>query len=202
MKLTDEICKNLRTRQKSYKVFDGGGLYIEVMPNGSKYFRLKYRYGKKENRLAFGVYPEVSLKEARKKRETARSILFQGFDPSEFKKKEKLKRFIFTKNTFEDIAREWHESKRLNWTPRHASYVLRRLETDVFPAIGFKPIYFITPLELLAVIRAIEKRGAIDIAHRALQTSGQIFRYAIATGRAERDISADLRGALKSRKKS
>jgi integrase len=201
MALTDTSCKTAKGEEKPRKLSDGGGLYLEVMPNGSKYWRMKYRYGGKEKRLAFGVYPEVTLKEAREKRDEARKLIADGIDPSQIKKEKKLKQYLDAEFTFEKIGREWHEHQALGWTERHSAYVLRRLEADIFPAIGSRPINEITPPELLTAIREIEKRGAIDIAHRALQTCGQIFRYAIATGRAERDIAADLRGALKTRKK-
>jgi integrase len=202
MPLTDTICKNAKIAQKSRKLSDGYGLYLEIMPNGSKYWRLKYRYGGKEKRLAFGVYPEISLKEAREKRDKARRLLAEGTDPSQAKKQEKLKHHINKMNSFEAIAREWHDHRKLGWTVRHADYVLRRLEVDIFSVIGFRPIHEISAPELLSALRQIENRGAIDIAHRALQTTGQVFRYAIATGRAERDISADLRGALKTHRAS
>jgi integrase len=201
MALTDTTCKNVKPANKSRKLSDAGGLYLEVMPSGSKYWRLKYRYGGKEKRVAFGVYPEVSLKDAREKRDKARKLIAEGMDPSYEKKQEKLKRHINQANSFEIIAREWHEHRKLGWTIRHADYVLKRLEADIFPALGFKPIHEISAPELLVALRAVENRGAIDIAHRLLQTTGQIFRYAIATGRSQHDIAADLRGALKSIKR-
>ena len=199
MPLTDVTVKNTKPSVKAKKLSDAQGLYLEVMPNGSKYWRLKYRFSGKEKRLALGVYPEVSLAEAREKRDQARKLLKSGIDPSEARKEEKLQQLANTENSFETIAREWHENQKLSWTPRHASYVLRRLEADLFPALGVSPICNITAPQLLGALRVIESRGAIDLAHRALQVCGQIFRYAIATGRGERDISADLRGALKSR---
>ncbi len=201
MSLTDIACKTAKPEEKSKKLSDGAGLYLEVMPNGSKYWRLKYRYSGKEKRLAFGVYPEVSLKEAREKRDEARKALADGQDPSQLKKQKKLTQYINSNNSFEIIDGEWHEDRKATWTKRHATYVLRRLEADIFPILGFKAIQDITAPELLAALKKIEARGAIDIAKRALQTTGQIFRYAVATGRAQRDISSDLQGALKTRKK-
>lgn len=201
MPLTDIIVKNLKPKDKQYKVADEKGMFLLVKPNGRKYWRLKYRFANKEKMFALGVYPEISLKNARKKREGVRKQLADGIDPSQQRKLEKLTRHINSENSFESIAREWHDTKKLGWTERHASYVIRRIEADIFPAIGFRPINEITAPELLATVREIEKRGAIDIAHRAMQTTGQIFRYAVATGRAERDITGDLRGALKTRKK-
>ena len=197
MSLTDIVCKNTKPSEKARKISDEKGLYLEVMPNGSKYWRMKYRFANKENRLSFGVYPEVSLAEAREKRDEARKILRNGIDPSQAKKEAKQINKLKAENSFYQIANEWHETKKTGWTPRHAHYVIRRLEADVFPALGDRPINQIKPPELLSVIRAIEKRGALDISHRALQTCGQIFRYAIATGRAEYNPSSELRGALK-----
>lgn len=200
MPLTDTSCKNAKLSEKARKISDGGGLYLEVMPTGSKYWRLKYRFDGKEKRLAFGVYPEVSLREARDKRDEARKQIASGVDPSQSKKLAKLTQHINRANSFEALAQEWHENKTLTWTPRHSHYVMQRLKADIFPLLGSRPISDITAPELLAVLKIIEKRGAIEIAHRALQTCGQIFRYAIVTGRAVRDVSSDLRGALKTRK--
>ncbi len=201
MPLTDIKCKALQPAEKTYKASDEKGLYLEVTSSGSKYWRMKYRFGGKEKRLAFGVYPEVSLKEARDKRDAARKQLQEGLDPSHEKKLSKLTKTLNAENSFENIAREWHAKQAARLTERHSDYVLRRLAADIFPHIGFRPINQITAPELLATIHKIEKRGALDIAHRALQTSSQVFRYAIATGRAERDVAADLRGALTTRKK-
>lgn len=202
MKLSDITCRNAKPEAKSRKLSDGGGLYLEVMPTGSKYWRLKYRHGGKEKRLALGVYPEVSLKEARDKRDKARKLIVDGVDPSQTKKQEKLRQIINTTNSFEAVAREWHGHQKVCWTERHAKYVLRRVEADLFPVIGFRPINEITAPELLLALREIEKREATEVAHRVLQTAGQIFRYAIVTGRADHDLSADLRGALKPHKRT
>jgi integrase len=202
MPLTDIKCKSLEPRDKIYKVSDEKSLYLEVMPSGSKYWRFKYRFAGKENRLAFGVYPEVSLKEAREKRDKARKQIADGISPSQAKKLEKLQININHQNNFESIAREWHTKQTERWTERHSHYVLRRLEADIFTELGSRPIVEITPPELLYTLQKIEKRGAIDIAKRALQTCGQIFRFGISTGRANRDISSDLKGALTTRKKT
>ena len=201
MPLTDIKCKSFEPKEKSYKIADEKSLYLEIMPSGSKYWRFKFKYAGKENRLAFGVYPEVSLKEAREKRDIARKQLENGINPSEAKKKAKLQQFIDADNQFEKIARDWHQKQQDNWTTRHFNYVLRRLEADIFPFLGKRPINEIEPPELLAVLKKIENRGAIDIAKRAKQTAGQIFRYAIANGIAKRDITADLKDALQTRKK-
>jgi integrase len=200
MPLTDSACKNAKPSEKPRKLSDSAGLYLEVMPSGSKYWRMKYRFAGKEKRLAFGVYPETSLAEARERRDQARKILANGHDPAEAKKEQKRQTIIETKNSFETLAREWHENNLPSWTETYAKRILGRLEADIFPALGARPISAINAPELLEALRAIEKRGAIELAHRALQMAGQVFRYAIATGRAERDISSDLRGALKTRK--
>lgn len=202
MALTDIKCKSLEIKDKAYKVSDEKGLRLLVHKNGSKYWQMKYRYGGKEKLLSFGVYPEISLKEAREKRDKARKQITEGLDPSQEKKLDKLKQSINSENTFENIAKEWHNKQIQKWTERHAHYVLKRLEADIFKEIGSRPINQITAPELLQTIQKIEKRGAIDIAHRALQTCGQIFRYAIATGKAQSDISKDLKGALTTRKRT
>ena len=163
MPLTDIICKNAKPETKPKKLSDGKGLYLEVMPSGSKYWRMKYRFNKKEKRLALGVYPEISLKEVREKRDEARKQLADGIDPSQLKKQKKLTQYISSENSFEVIAREWHADRKLAWTDRHAKYVLRRLEADIFPVLGFKAIQDITAPELLAALRKIEEREAIDI---------------------------------------
>jgi integrase len=197
--LTDIIVKNAKPKEKIFRIFDERGLYLEISPKGGKYWRLKYRFAGKEARLALGVYPEVSLKEARDKRDISRKQVSDGINPSQEKKQKKLQQYINAENSFENIAREWYQKNYAKWKPRHAHYILKRLEADIFPVIGSRPISEIKTPELLATIQKIEKRGALDIAKRALQTSGQVFRYAIATGRAEHDISANLKGALTTR---
>lgn len=197
MPLTNIACKNAKPTTKPRKLADSNGLYLEVMPNGSKYWRMKYRFQGKEKRLALGVYPEVSLDAAREARSLARKQLADGLDPSEEKKRSKLQQSLNHENSFEVIAREWHESRAGSWSESHAGKIMRRLEVDVLPKLGNKPIASITAPELLATIRLIESRGALDIARRTLQICGQVFRYAVATGRTERDPSGDLRGALK-----
>ncbi|MFC1659708.1 tyrosine-type recombinase/integrase [Pseudomonadota bacterium] len=202
MPLTDISIKAAKPKDKQYKMTDGEGMYLLVHPNGGKYWRLKYRINGKEKCLALGAYPLVSLLEAREKRFNAKKKIADGIDPSQEKKLEKLQRNINSENNFEAIAREWHKKQTERWTERHAGYVLKRLEADIFKEIGYRPIIEITPPELLVAIQKIEKRGAIDVAQRTLQTCGQIFRFAVATGRAERDITTDLKGALTTRKKT
>lgn len=202
MPLTDSACKNAKPDAKPRKIADGGGLYLEIMPNGSKYWRLKYRFAGKEKRLAFGVYPEVSLAEAREKREKARKQIASQIDPSQAKREEKLQILLKAETSFEVIAREWHTNRSLAWTPRYAEFMMKRLEADIFPKLGNRPIADINAPELLSVLRLIENRGALEIAQRALQACGQIFLYAIVTGRAERNPAVDLAGALKTPKKT
>ncbi|MFZ2541813.1 MAG: integrase arm-type DNA-binding domain-containing protein, partial [Gallionella sp.] len=180
----------------AYKLADGGGMYLEVMPTGSKYWRLKYRFGGKERRLAFGVYPDVSLAQARDRRDDARKLLASGIDPGAVKQAQKVASVALTENSFEVIAREWFVRHAPNWKENHSSKIIARLEKDVFPWIGARPIAEIAAPALLAAIRKIEARGALETAHRALACCGQVFRYAVATGRAERDPTGDLRGAL------
>jgi integrase len=193
--LTDTACKNAKPREKAYRLADEKGLYLEVMPNGSKYFRMKYRYDGKEKRLAFGVYPETGLKDARDKREEARKQLAQGFDPGETRKAMKAAKTAET-DTFEVVAREWFAKYQPTWAATHADKIMSRLEKDAFPWLGKRPIRDITAPEILTMLRRTESRGALDTAHRVHQNCGQIFRYAVATGRTDRDPCGDLRGAL------
>lgn len=196
MHLTNTACKNAKPADKPYRLADGGGMYLEVMPNGSRYWRLKYRFADKEKRLAFGVYPQVSLAEARECREAAKKQLAGGIDPSIAKQENKRQNAMNAENTFEAVAREWHEHQKARWSPAHATDILYRLEKDVFPILGNRPIADIKAPHILDNLRKIEKRGAHEMARRAVQYCGQIFRYAIVTGRADRDPTGDLRGAL------
>lgn len=197
MHLTDRACKNAKPTEKPRRIYDGNGLYLEVMPTGSKYWRLKYRFAGKEKRLAFGVYPEVSLGEARDKREKSRKLLSISVDPSLAKQEEKRQVTLNAKNTFESIAREWHSHHFDRWSINHAGTVMRRLEADLFPVLGNRPINNITAPDILNALRQVEERGAYEMARRAMQFCGQVFRYAIHTGRLDYNPAADLRGALK-----
>lgn len=201
MALTDIMIRNAKSRDKQYKLSDSGGLYVLMHPNGAKYWRLKYRVAAKEKVLSLGTYPIVTLGMAREKALKAKEMLVNKIDPSQAKKEEKLKNLVDADNTFEAVARCWHDTKKAKWTTKYAFRLFKRLEDDVFPSLGFKAINEIKPQELLATIRAIEARDAVDLAHRILQICGQVFRYAVATGRTERDISTDLSGALKTRMK-
>jgi integrase len=196
MPITDAAIRNAKPAGKAKKLFDGGGLYLEVAPAGGKWWRLKYRFGGKEKRLSLGVYPDVTLKDARERRDQARKLLANGTDPSENRKAMRSARVERAANSFEVVAREWFAKHSPNWSARHAAVTMRRLERDIFPWIGGTPVADVTAPQLLEVIRRIEQRGALVTAHRALGNCGQVFRYAVATGRAERDPSGDLRGAL------
>lgn len=187
---------NAKPKEKAYKLSDEKGLFLYVTPTGSRYWRLKYRFNSKEKLLALGVYPEVSLAKAREKRDEARKLLADGIDPSVHRKVMKNIENERSANSFEIIAREWFAKHSPNWVFSHSDKIIRRLERDIFPWIGQRPITDITAPELLGVLRRIESRGALETAHRAKANCGQIFRYAIATGRAERDLSLDLKGAL------
>jgi len=194
MPLTDTAIRSAKPRAKAYKLSDSGGLYLEVRPTGSKWWRWKYRYGGKEKRLSMGVYPDVRLKAAREKRDSARQQLAAGIDPGQARKAEKLSRA--GAESFEAIAREWHTKYASTWVASHRDRILRRLEKDIFPWLGKRPMAEIKAPDVLSVLRRIESRGAQETAHRAMQNCGQVFRYAVATGRAERDPTGDLRGAL------
>jgi len=197
--LTDIQAKNAKPKEASYKLADGGGLYLEVMPTGRKLWRMKFKQASgKESRLAFGAYPEVPLAEARARRDAARKQMAVGVDPAQTKRIEKQQKATAAANTFEAVAREWHTNKLDSWQARTAANILHRLEIDVFPLIGKQPITDIKAPVMLDVLRQIEKRGALDMAKRQGQVCGQIFRFAIASGKAEVDPVPSLRGALKS----
>ena len=193
--LTDIKVKATKPSTKPLKLFDGGGLFLLVTPTGGKLWRLKYRFGGTEKLLTLGTYPQTTLTEARQRRTDARSLLDKGIDPAATKKAQKAAE-TEESETFEVIAREWHNRHSSNWAPSHADKIIRRLELYIFPWIGDKPVRSITPPELLACLRRLEDKGTLDTAHRAKQNCGQVFRYAIASGRADRDPTPDLRGAL------
>lgn len=196
MPLTNTTIRNAKPSDKARRLFDGGGLYLEVAPSGGKWWRLKYRFGGKEKRLSLGVYPDVTLKDARMRHDEARKLLANDIDPSENRKTQKAANVERGANSFEVIAREWFTKYSPTWSETHSTRIIRRLERDIFPWLGGKAIAEITAQRLLAVIRRIEERGALETSHRALSDCGRVFRYAVATGRAERDPSGDLRGAL------
>jgi integrase len=196
MPLSDTSIRSAKPTSKTQKLFDGGGLYLEVAPSGGKWWRLKYRFDGKEKRISLGVYPAVSLKEARSRRDEAKEQLARGIDPGALKQAIKAASKAESENSYEVVAREWFNRYAAGWSESNKEKILARQVNDLFPILGKKPINQIAAPELLAVLRRIESRGAIDTAHRALQDCSRIFRYAIATGRGERDPAADLRGAL------
>ena len=196
-KLTNVACKNVKPTEKTQRLFDGQGLYLEISPTGGKYWRFKYRYNGKEKRLALGAYPTISLQQARDKTIDARKQLADLKDPSIEKKKNRAGALENASNTFEKIAQEWFEHNESIWSENHARTIRRRMEADIFPKIGNLPIKDINAPILLDCIREIEKRSAHEVARRGLQYCGGVFRFAIVTGRGDRDISADLKGALK-----
>ena len=191
---------NAKILEKQYKLYDSGGLYLLIHPNGSKYWRFKYRYLGKEKVMAFGVYPTVLLKEARGKRDTAKKTLSDGDDPIQLKKSNRRAQKIEAENSFKNLAFEWWRNKREGWKEDHANNVWRTLEVDVLPHIGTRPVTGITSGELLDVVRAVESRGALDVASRILQRCGAVFRYAIQTDRLVYNPASELQGALKTRK--
>ena len=197
MPLTNIQCKEASPKEKDYKLSDGKGLYLLVTKRSSKYWRLKFRFAGKEKVLALGVYPEVTLKEARNKTYLARKQLEEGIDPAATKRAKKLSLLQAAANSFEVIAREWFEKEKDSWSPAHVKKQKYLLEKNLLPYLGKLPITDITPLVLLDCLRKAESRGALETARRLRQVAGQIFRYAVVTGRAERDPTADLRGALK-----
>ncbi|MGA9854494.1 MAG: integrase arm-type DNA-binding domain-containing protein [Gammaproteobacteria bacterium] len=190
--LSDTKIRNSKPREKPYKLFDGQGLYLLIKSKSQRWWRFKYQSDGKEKLLSLGIYPDVSLKQAREKRDELRRNVAAGIDPS-------LQRRAMQQadaSSFEGVAREWHAKRLHTWTQEHAARILRRLEKDIFPWVGTRPIAELIAPEVLAVLRRIESRSVLDTAHRALQNCSAVFRYAVATGRASRDPCADLRGAL------
>ncbi|MBV6500989.1 MAG: Prophage integrase IntS [Prosthecobacter sp.] len=197
MSLSDAKVRNAKAKSKPYKLTDGEGLFLLVTASGSKYWRFKYYFGGKEKLLALGVYPEVSLIDARERRLQARKALAAGNDPGEVKRENKRLTVLNSEHAFEPIAREWFAQRKHEWAEGTAKIILKRLETHVFPKLGKRAIKEITAPDVLAMLRVVEGGGALDTAKRLMQMCGQIFMYAIATGRAERNPVPDLRGALK-----
>ncbi|HEY3309704.1 MAG TPA: integrase arm-type DNA-binding domain-containing protein [Desulfuromonadaceae bacterium] len=196
--LSDIQVSKAKPKDKPYKLTDGDGLFLLATPTGGKLWRFKYRFDGKEKLLSFGSYPALSLADARQRRDDAKKLLANDVDPGETKKAQKAAKCVSNANSFEVVAREWHSkfSSADKWSKPHAVTILDRLERDIFPWLGNRPIIEIKAPELLTVLHRVENRGALDSAHRVRHYCGQIFRYAIATGRAERDVAADLQGAL------
>jgi len=201
MPLTDVKVRTAKPQDKPYKLTDGGGLYLLVNTNGSRYWRMKYRVMGREKLLSIGVYPDISLAVARQIRDEARRALAQGNDPGAIKKAEKQAKKIAAENTFEAIAREWHKAKADRWSLRYRDEIIDTFEKDIFPYIGLRPIAEIKPLELLETLKRMEKRGALEKMRKVRQRCGEVFRYAIITGRAEYNPAPDLAGALAVHKK-
>ena len=196
MPLTDTAVRNAKPLTKPQRLFDSCGLYLEISPGGGKWWRFKYRFGGKEKRLSLGVYPAISLKDARDRRDALRKQIANDIDPGVRRRAEKASKAEAGANSFEVVAREWHTKQSNAWVKSTIAARLTRLEAEVFPAFGSRSIAEVGAPEILKILRRIEGRGANEVARRVRQMIGQIFRYAIATGRAERDPSADLRGAL------
>ncbi len=201
MKLTDQACKSAKPKEKTYKMADGGGLYLEITPKGSKLWRLKYRFLKKQKKLSIGIYPVITLAEARNHREEAKRLLANNLDPAAVKQEIKQEMHSEVANTFEVIAREWFNMKKVEWSDANTVQTIKRLEKDVFPIIGKYPIKIITHKMLLDLAHSVKERGANELAKRIIQMSVHIFRYAIVTGRADKNIAEDLKGMIKSKAK-
>jgi integrase len=199
MTLTDTAIKNAKPKDRAYKLMDEKGLYMIVNPNGSRWWRLKYHFEKKEKLLAFGTYPEVSLAKARERRAKAREQIADGIDPSIAKKEAKHAQLVAAGNSFQAVALEYIDVKK-EWSEDYAFDVRRRFELDVFPKIGAKPIHEIKPGDVLQAVKRIEGRGATETSHRVLALCGQVFKYAMATGKADRDPTTGLQKALQRHK--
>jgi integrase len=196
-RLTELAVRKAKPGDRPVRLFDGGGMYLEVQPSGSKWWRHKFRFGGKEKLLSLGVYPETSLAEARRRRQEARDLLARGIDPSVVRKAQRTARTTPVADSFEAVAREWLAAKSSGWSADHATRTLLRMENNVFPWIGAQHMNSVTAPELLRVVRRVEARGAIETAHTIVQQCGQVFRYGIATGRCNRNPAPDLRDALK-----
>lgn len=198
--LSDASVRNAKPKCKPFKIADGDGLFLLVLPSGAKYWRLKYFFGGKEKLLALGVYPEITLTEARERRSQARKVLAHGSDPGELKKESKRLATLKASNSFEAIAREWLEKRNHHLSESTREVKRKRLEAYVLPKFGAKPITDIPAADVLEMLRTLERRGTLEVARRVMQLTGQVFMYAIATGRAERNPVPDLRGAIQTPK--
>lgn len=197
MSLSDAKARNAKPRSKPYKIADGEGLFLLVTPTGSKYWRMRYFFGGKEKLLALGVYPDLSLADAREKRADARKVLAAGRDPGQEKKESKRQTRLRSSNSFEVVASEWLEKQRTSWSERHYRTTRWQIETYVLSRIGHRPIAEITALEVLDMLRELETTGILDTTRKMKQVTGRVFMYAVVTGRAERNPVPDLQGALK-----
>lgn len=197
MPLSDAKARNAKPKTKPYKIADGEGLFLLVTPSGSKYWRMRYFFGGKEKLLALGVYPDLSLADAREKRAQARKTLAAGRDPGQEKQESKRQSLLSDANSFEVVASEWLENQKISWSERHYQTTRWQMETYVLPRIGHRPIIEIKALEVLEMLRELETKGILDTTRKMKQITGRVFMYAVATGRAERNPVPDLQGALK-----
>lgn len=202
MALADIRVKSAKPKENPFKMADEKGLYIQIMPNGGKWWRFKYRFDNKEKLLSFGTYPEISLSTARKKRDEARELVANGVDPSANRKAIKASRTESLANSFEVLAREWHDNQKPNWSADHAITILTRMEKDIFPWIGSKPILEVTAKDVKSILDRVKSRGVMETARRIRTITGQVFTYAISTDRANYDIAAGLKGYLPSASKT
>ena len=196
MPLTDTAIRAIKPTGKTANLFDGGGLYLEVAPSGGKWWRLKYRFQGKEKRISLGTYPTIGLKEARERREDTKKILANGIDPSAQRQAIKVSTTNVDKDSFEVVTREWFDKHVVNLAPSYSKKVRSLFERQIFPVLGAKPIAEVEPTDVLNAARHVEQTGAIETAHRLIQICGQVFRYAIATGRTKYDVSTGLHAAL------
>ena len=197
MALTDTKIRNAKPRDRAYKLYDERGLFLLVQKTGGKWWRLKYRFAGKEKTISLGVYPDVGLQEARRRRDEARELVARDIDPAAERRQEKRRQKALAANSFEAVAREWHRHQKGRWSKGHAAGVIASLEKDVFPALGRRPVVEIAPGEVLDVIRAVERRGVVELPSKLLQRCSAVFRFAIQTGIADTNPAAELRGALK-----
>ena len=197
MALTDAAIRKAKPADKPYKLSDERGLFLLIQPSGGKWWRYKYRIAGRERVLAIGIYPDVGLADARDRLAEARKLVAAGQDPSKIKKETKRQLAAQFEHSFEIIAREWHKKRLHTWSKEHGSKILKRLEANIFPKLGHRPISEITAAELLKELQKMEERGALDMTHRISQTCGQVFTYAVLTERLDRNPISDLRGALK-----
>lgn len=202
MPLTDLELRRSKPQEKPYTLSDGGGLSILIEPNGSKGWRFRYRFDGKPKMLSLGTYPTVSLTEARQKRDEAKKLVVSGINPSEARKQQKRARQDVTGNTFEGIAREWYGKRRDRWSESYAEEMMKTFESDVFPYIGQRPIAEIKPMELMGTLSKLDERGATEKLRKVRQRCGEVWKYAIVTGRAEYNPAPDLASAFSPHKRT
>ena len=200
MPLTDVRIRSLKPADKPHKYSDGGGLFLFIPPSGSRLWRMAYRFEGKSRLLSFGAYPAVSLKDARERRDEARRLLAKGIDPSAHKRQQQEARKIAERDSFQNIAREWHATRMAAFSAKHQGTVMYRLRNYIFPFIGTTPIARLEVQDIMAVLRPLEMKRCYETSRRVLQIINQVFRYAVITGRARHNIAADLRGALRPRR--